>query len=186
MSLEIVGIVLGAIPLVVHAYSRSISIIKTLTARQEFLSQLNKFRSNLDSQRVIFQTNAIILQSVITKQELKEFDTQCGGLGQVRPGPNVEVEEDHANKADHLKDLLQCCKNTLEQIRQSLYTLSTKLGALVRDECEDTVSSTSCPLPYSRPDSWPTFSLSGHCIYATLMYKFLPLIKSTLMPKVIQ
>ncbi len=92
MSLEIVGIALGAIPLVIHAYSRSISIIKTLTARQEFLSQLNKFRSNLDTQRVIFQTNAIILHSVITNQGRKEFHTQWGGLEQIDPGSHVEVE----------------------------------------------------------------------------------------------
>lgn len=138
MSLEIIGVVLGVIPLVIKAYSHSFSTLKTLTARHGFPSELKKLRSRLSSQMVIFRYNAAMLQSAFTNQEKETILAQWGDDERVDPGSGVfDIEERYEDRADILDQHLQSCKDTLERIMEIANSISIKIGNFPTDEWQD-------------------------------------------------
>ena len=127
MALEIIGVILSAIPLVIMSFDASALIVKVLSTQEGFPSQLNRLKSTIDNQRTLFRHRANRLQAIMNQKDLVTSPSQRSSST-----PSSKCDTSYISNPDEivpedLEDLLPNLKSTINQIRQDLDSITDKV-----------------------------------------------------------
>ncbi|KAM5350667.1 hypothetical protein ACJ41O_007172 [Fusarium nematophilum] len=119
---EIAGAVLASVPIALEAYDRSGRVFEVFSVFKQHSRELRLLDARLGAQRTIFRNNAINLLVAITKDPAK--------VQEVKNQPSSESARNgltmaaaHENRIEALDESMVACRQTAEQIQQTLQTL---------------------------------------------------------------
>jgi DNA repair ATPase RecN len=119
---EIVGVILGVIPLIIEAFDRSEQAFAAFAAYRRYPKELAKLDSKLGAQKTVFRNNCNNLLSTITNDRQKVHDM----LSQ----PSHEawqdkiLQQNFKNNVGALDQSFESCQQTMEQIYEALQSIS--------------------------------------------------------------
>ena len=124
----IVGTVLSVVPITLEIYDRSGRVFEVFSVFKQYPREVLILEAKLGAQRTIFRNNAINLLTAITKDRAKVQDvmnqpsSQAARLGLV-------MASVYKHRVDALDESFVACRQTAEQIHNTLQTLCCQTEA---------------------------------------------------------
>ncbi|KAI0388113.1 hypothetical protein F5Y04DRAFT_286997 [Hypomontagnella monticulosa] len=135
-GIELIGVIIGAIPLVIEAYDHSDSAVRGIStlSKESFVGELRRLQSRFRTQRAIFRVTASSLHNVMENDENRVMERLSSHLSWEVGSQGVLKEDHEDNQLDSLNELLESCQEALQQILEDLGCITATLEKFQADQ----------------------------------------------------